>query len=282
MVAPTTLLTALLLYFGRRHAQGLFRVLRVPFTVFELTPQDYLIRSADGLFVPVTIVAGVAVLACWAHYLLVGSGADRARAAVVRAVAPLSAVVGIALVVFAAVATVSGDAAFPGFPEGGGLSLAIGVLLLAYAVRLIRTLAPARQGRPGRPVGGAVAEWTAIFVLVGVGLFWAVNSYAIGVGTSRGEQLVAELGFAPDAVLYSEKRLSLQVSGVREVPCHDPDAAYRFRYEGLKLVLQSGDQYLFLPGGWTREDGVALIIPRGESLRLEFTGPGRVAPAISC
>ena len=48
VVAPTTLLTALLLYFGRRHAQGLFRVLRVPFTVFELTPQDYLIRSADG------------------------------------------------------------------------------------------------------------------------------------------------------------------------------------------------------------------------------------------
>jgi hypothetical protein len=185
VVAPTTLLTALLLYFGRRHAQGLFRVLRVPFTVFELTPQDYLIRSADGLFVPVTIVAGVAVLACWAHYLLVGSGSDRARAAVVRAVAPLSAVVGIALVVFAAVATVSGDAAFPGFPEGGGLSLAIGVLLLAYAVRLIRTLAPTRQSRPARPVGGAVAEWTAIFVLVGVGLFWAVNSYAIGVGTSR-------------------------------------------------------------------------------------------------
>ncbi|MFD1519933.1 hypothetical protein [Pseudonocardia yunnanensis] len=283
MVAPTTLLTALLLYFGRLHAQALFRYLRVPWTVFELTPEDYLIRSADGLFVPVTIAAGVAVLACWAHYLLVGSGSDRARAAVVRAVAPLAAVGGIALVVFAAVATVAADAPFPEFPESGGLSLAIGVLLLAYAVRLIRTLAAGGQSRgPARPVGGAVAEWTAIFVLVGVGLFWAVNGYAIGVGTSRAEQLVAELGFAPDAVLYSEKRLGLELPGVREVPCQDPDAAYRFRYEGLKLVLQSGDQYLFFPGGWTREDGVALIIPRGDALRLEFTGPGRATPAMSC
>jgi hypothetical protein len=64
--------------------------------------------------------------------------------------------------------------------------------------------------------------------------------------------------------------LSLHAPGVRETRCHDPNAAYRFRYDGLKLVLQSGDQYLFLPEGWSPSNGVAILMPRSPSLRLEF------------
>ena len=43
------MLTGLLFYFGRLHITGFFRHLRVNFTVLDLTPNDYLIRSADGL-----------------------------------------------------------------------------------------------------------------------------------------------------------------------------------------------------------------------------------------
>ena len=50
----------------------------------------------------------------------------------------------------------------------------------------------------------------------------------------------------------------------------DPQAAYRFRYDGLRLILQAGDQYLFLPQAWTRAGGVAILMPRNDSLRLEF------------
>jgi hypothetical protein len=71
-------------------------------------------------------------------------------------------------------------------------------------------------------------------------------------------------------VVYSAKSLSLNAPGVRETRCQDPDAAYRFRYDGLKLVLQSGDQYLFLPAGWSPRDGVAILMPRSDSLRLEL------------
>ncbi|MGE5290852.1 MAG: hypothetical protein ACM3ML_27395, partial [Micromonosporaceae bacterium] len=58
--------------------------------------------------------------------------------------------------------------------------------------------------------------------------------------------------------------------GVREVRCRGLQAAYRFRYDGLKLVLQSGDQYLFVPAAWTPANGVAILIPRSDSLRVEF------------
>ena len=71
-------------------------------------------------------------------------------------------------------------------------------------------------------------------------------------------------------MVFSAARLGLQGPGIREVACADPAAAYPFRYDGLKMVLQSGDQYLFLPAGWHRSTGAAILIPRNDSLRLEF------------
>jgi hypothetical protein len=86
---------------------------------------------------------------------------------------------------------------------------------------------------------------------------------------------VAELPTSADAVLYSERSLRLAVAGVTEVRCLDPAAAFQFRYDGLKLVLQSGDQYLLLSTGWTRENGTAVLVPRSDAVRLEFAPPGQ-------
>ena len=282
IVAPTTLLTALLFYFGRMHAQGLTRYLRVQFTVFDFTTQDYLVRSADGLFIPLVMAAVIGVFAIWWHRLVFRRLPAPVRSKVVVGLAPLAGVAGLLLVGFALVSAFGG-VAFDRFPEAGGLSLSVGVLLLAYAVQLVRMLWPektASTSREAKVVSGAVvAEWGAIFALFSVGLFWAVNSYAIGVGTSRGQQIERELATTADAVVYSQKSLDLQVRGVREVVCSapatTPDAAYRYRYEGLKLILQSGGQYLFLPATWNPRDGVALVIPRSDTLRLEFSPPGR-------
>src|SRR5689334_23082895 len=144
VVAPTTLLTALLLYFGRLHAQGLFRHFRVPLTVLDLAPQDFLVRSADGLFVPMTIAASVVVAVCWGHHLAVGAVPESTRILIARGLAPLALLVGLLLVGFAAAGMLAADDLIPAFPEAGGLGLAIGVPLLAYAVRLLRFLAAAR------------------------------------------------------------------------------------------------------------------------------------------
>ena len=225
VVAPTTLLTALLFYFGRLHITGLFRYLGVNFTVLDLTAQDYLIRSADGLFVPLTVVAAVALLAIWVHRLLLGIRSAETRPIVLRVLAALAAITGLVLISVAMAAIVGDVALLTAHPETGGLSLSIGVLLLAYAARLLRLLMA--EQRPERvqwrtPEAVIVAEWGAIFVLVSVGLFWAVGSYAIGVGTGRAQQIEIELPNSPDVVLYSEKSLSLQAPGVQEVTCRKP------------------------------------------------------------
>ena len=178
----------------------------------------------------------------------------------------------------------TGSELFNTLPEVGGLSLSVGTLLLAYAVRMTRQVVVEGKEKEKEKecvyhsdmsfevVKLTVVEWSLIFTLVSVGLFWAVNSYALGVGTMRAQQIERGLPTSPDVVVYSEKSLDITLPGVRESICSDsenvPDAAYRYRYDGLKFVLQAGGQYLLLPAAWTRETGVAVVLPRSEALRL--------------
>lgn len=280
VVAPTTLLTALMFYFGLMFAIGYFQYFGVNWTVLNLPVQNYLILSASSSIIPLIYVAGATLLALWLYQLRLETFSAKKRRIALRALTPSVTVAGLVLVSLAMVDAVFGVLVFPStFLEARGLSLSTGVLLLTYAGRLRRALTGER--RPGQvpqhaPDTVVVAKWGAVFILVSVGLFWAVGSYAVGVGLTGAHGLAADLSTRADVVLYSEKSQSLQAPGVQEVTCQNPDAAYRFRYEGLKLVPQSGDQYLFLPTGWTPADGAAILIPRDEKVRLEFSPSGQV------
>jgi hypothetical protein len=283
VVAPTTLLTALLFYFGLMFAVGYFRYFNVNFTVLNLPVQDYLILSVDGLIIPLVYAVGITLLALWLYQLRLETLSSEVRRIVLRAVMLFAAIAGAVLVSLAMANAVFGISVFPAtFWEARGLSLSIGVLLLAYAGRLRRILAVERRPRQVLrrvPEGVLVAKWGALFIVVSVGLFWVVGSYAIGVGEGRAQELAAYLPCSPDVVLYSQKSLNLQGAGLREVIGQNPDIAYRFRYDGLKLVPQSGNQYLFLPADWTHVDGDAILIPRSETIRLEFGPPSQIRNA---
>jgi hypothetical protein len=285
VVAPSTLLTALLFYFGLMYAIGFYRYFGVNFTVLNLPFQDYLVLSSDSSIIPLIYLAGATLLALGLYQLRVETLPARARAIILLVLMPSATIAGLALVSMAMAHTIFGAHVFPAtFLEARGLSLSIGVLLLAYASRLRRTRETER--RPGQaprrlPETVVVARWGAVFILVSIGLFWAVGSYAVGVGMRSAQELAAALSSRPDVVLYTEKSQSLQAPGVQEVICQNHEAAYRFRYEGLKLVPQSGDHYLFLPAGWTPAGGAAILIPRDEKMRLEFSSPGQLRSA-SC
>jgi hypothetical protein len=70
VVAPTTLLTLLLFYFGWAHAYYFYDYFGVNSTLLGLTTRDYVQRAADGLFIPMMAVACAGLLALWAHSLL--------------------------------------------------------------------------------------------------------------------------------------------------------------------------------------------------------------------
>lgn len=221
----------------------------------------------DGLWVPVTLVACLGLAVLWAHAVL-GSrlAAAGLRPRVLRVLFPVIAIGGLALTV-SGLSSVFTKTPLTNYIALAPLSLALGVLLLLFAVRLRRSLS---TDPAARPEWVSVTEWAGVFILVSLSLFWAANDYSVAVGQSRAHQFVAELPTYPSAVVYSAQSLSLDAPGVRETRCRDPEATYRFRYDGLKLLLQSGEQYVFLPATWSRTNGVAIVIPRSISLRLEF------------
>src|SRR5690349_9693609 len=73
------------------------------------------------------------------------------------------------------------------------------------------------SGGASAPEWTALCEWAAVFVLVGLSLFWAANDYSAAVGSTRARQFVGELPAAPDIVLYSVRDLGLEHPGVRKV-----------------------------------------------------------------
>jgi hypothetical protein len=274
VVAPTTLLTGLLFYFGRIYANQSFAYFGVNFTALDLTVSDYLIRSADGLIVPLLVVAFLVVVALLLQQLLQSLPTTGWRTTA-RVIAPVALLAGLVLVGLALV-DVMGEPLFATHPETRGVLFTVGVIALAYGVHTVRQLIVERhpERRAKRPVLMAVGEWATLFVLVGVGLFWAAGSYAGAVGTSRAQQIEASLSTFPAVTVFSEKKLSLRAPGVLETPC-STGSAYLFRYEGLTLILQSGNQYLLLPINWKHDSGTAFLLPRGDGLRIEFSPAGQ-------
>jgi hypothetical protein len=281
IVAPTTLLTSLLFYFGYMHAFWFFDYFGVNSTLLGLTTGDFVMRSADALFLPATVL-GCAVLA-----LVWGHAAVRARLTAGTRSRALVMSVWILGGVGLTLASAGLLSVFIRTPLRQQVALAPlclggGVLLTLYAVRL-RRATRGREPSGMEPLSWTlIAEWAGVFVLVALSLFWAATDYSAAVGRSQAHRYAVGLADKPDVALYSDRSLRLTAPGVREVRCRDPEAAYRFRYDGLKLMLQSGDQYVFLPERWSRANGAAIVIPRSDALRLEFSHADAAPPTASC
>ncbi|MEJ3745865.1 hypothetical protein WEI85_21550 [Actinomycetes bacterium KLBMP 9797] len=283
VVAPTTLVTGLLFYFGWMHAYWFFQYFGVHSTLLGLTTVDFVMRSADALFVPMTVLACGSLLMLWAHAALRTRLAAGSRPLLMRRLVPILTGIGL-LLTLGGLASVFRPTLLDRRVALAPLCLGGGVLLLLYAVRLGRALRPAGRSEQVKrpPEWIAVGEWAGVFVLVSLSLFWAATDYSAAVGRSQARRYAAELSREPEVALYSERSLRLRAPGVREVRCQDPEATYRFRYDGLKFMLQSGEQYVLIPEQWSRATGAAFVIPRTDTLRLEFFPAAATTAPATC
>lgn len=273
VVAPTTLVTALLFYFGLLYAVGYYRFFGVNFTVLDLPFQDILILSASTGIVPLAVLATVTLLAVWIYQLPLDGLVGVRRTVVARVVLPVSAAVGTLLLGMVVADILLRAPVFPGgLAEARGLSLVGGLLLLIYASRLRGAVLPRRGGDrvPRAPQALTAVKWGSLFVLFSVGMFWAVGSYAVRVGTADASNLAAGLRCVSDVVVYSEKDLNLTYATVQEEVSGEPGSGYVFRYSGLKIVPQAGPNYLLVHADWSRATGPAILLPRSDAVRLEF------------
>lgn len=274
VIAPTTLLTSLLFYFGWARTRAQAEYLGMDESVFGFSTQDYVLRSISAMYLPLAVGLIVALLWLLAHGLLHGSihasglaGGRRRRLQLLVGVVAGTGLVSFAFGLYGAFLRSSSLELFT------PLSFGIGIALLGYAAHVFgRFLAPSRW------TGTSVPDlrWlpplkaTLVALLLSVSLFWAVSDYAVAVGRGRTEQLVANLASRPGVVLYSSERLHLGGTGVIETRLDETESAFRFRHTGLKLLLRANDKYFLLPATWSFSDGITIVIPDTDAVRVEF------------
>ncbi|MFC9358826.1 hypothetical protein ACFTZB_19925 [Rhodococcus sp. NPDC057014] len=266
-IAPITLLTALLFFFGWSHAYSFYNYFGVDSSTLGLTRQDYVMRSQDSLFVPLVVVGLLWLPALWGHTALRARLAPRPPSQQTKVIA-LMMLIGLVLAALG-LSQLRFESFLASYVALAPMLLICGVVFFFYSVSLGRSLR--EEGHSPRSSQFAVAEWVGVFILVGLGLFWAVNDYSAAVGSKRAEEQYETIAELPSVAIFADHSLSLNIPDIIETRCGNDDAHFRYSYLGFKLVEQVGNQYLLLPATWTPIRGYALLLPRSDSIRLEFS-----------
>ena len=264
--SPVALGTALLLYFGWVRSQAQAVAFGADVSVFEMSPQDLVLRSIDVLFFPIILLLLGGLLLIRVDPWL---QARASRIGPMLRYAWVLAPVGLALRAVtepqSAPDDVAGNAVWV-----GDVLLPLFVLLaiggVAYGSRLRRRAIGDR--RPTR-----FAQVVLVVALLTVALFWQTERLARLGGDERADDLKHRLAQTLPAVsVFSAGRLHVDGFGVTEEPLPGSDGAFRYRYDGLYLLQRSGDKYFLLTDGWRHDDGRLIVLADTDAIRLEFGG----------
>ncbi|WP_396656357.1 hypothetical protein [Microbacterium sp.] len=259
-IAPATLITALLFYFGYVSSREFFLYFGVDVDVLDFSNQQFVMRSPGAVFVPVMVILLIAAAAIVGHRLLrarLRTATPRWR----RRTIALFAWSGIVLMLAGLVLAFS-YAALSSWPYYGfatAMTLGSGAGLAAYAAQTARTLSGATQGR------ALVVLLVAVMV---AGAFWATAAVAQWWGRGQARTLAADLSVLPAVVLDAKDRVSpgtSEITAIRLDQDFNADGTpvagqFRYRYQGLRLLVRGGDYLFLVPDAWSA-DASTLVIP---------------------
>jgi hypothetical protein len=261
VLAPPTLVTALAFYMGWKLTEARALYFEIDPSALGFSTQDYLLRSTDALFAPLGAILVLALVAARALVLTRRALADpdASRRERMRMLARGAVVVGALLFVFGALALF--DLLWFTPPDlVQSASSGVGIALLAYGVYVGDRLGERTSGR---------FELVLVGLLVVLSAFWSVSDYADAQGRRRARELAMHLDSRPRVIVFAPHRLDLPGS-VTERPIEAGDAAYRYRYSGLRLLVRSDGRYFMVPDRWQKGDGRAIVLADSPSLRFEF------------
>ncbi len=283
VVAPTTLITSLLFYFGYIGTRSRFAYFGVYLDMTDLSNQRLLLYGLEVIYIPaavgflavlaaITLHAGVAwlleVRESDIAILFIGSGAVLAGILLIG-----RALVGIFVTrVF--------DSEWPGTT---GLAIALGPATAAYGIwicarRARRAAASDRAERTGliawydgpAMAGLRRAGQVCVGGLVIAGLFLAVHEFAYTSGTSFAYRDAVKLPDQAEVVLDTREQLTDRPAGVNEsmLPAAK-QGTFHYRYRGLRLLLSSGGNLFLVPEQWTKR-GRTLVVPYDDTVRIQL------------
>lgn len=254
-VAPVTVISGVLFYFGYVAARAQYDYFGLDVDVIGLSTRAYVMRSPQPLLTPmlVLVLGGVAVMAL--HHWVRRHATERWFGRLV------TTVLSVGLVLLAA-----GTLLLAGFSLVGGWAyyslvtpvlLGGGAALVAYALRL----------------RGGHLEPRIVLLWVGVGacVIWATATTAQWTGRGLAMEQARNLRSLPSVVLDTHERLHVPATaGVEEVV--RPDAGeddYRFRYWRLRLLIQGDDRMFLVPETWSA-GGTTILVRLDDDVRVQF------------
>ncbi|MFC4535430.1 hypothetical protein [Sphaerisporangium dianthi] len=267
VVAPTTLATALLLYYGYVATRSRFEYFGVPLDMADLSNRTLILYGLEVVYVPaalafLSVLAVVAVHAAviWRLGAAPGSQVNLFLEALIGLVGLL--LIGRALI---GILVIDPDQEYPGTTA---MALAAGPAAVAYAIWIFgkereRPLVPARLRRIALAcvVGLAVA-----------GLFWASTEFAWAAGTGRGQEDAEKIGERIEIVLDIKEPLVGLPSGVTQIPLPTvgKDPAFSYRYRGFRILLTSADRLFLISGTWKHGVDQTIVVPHDDTVRIQL------------
>jgi hypothetical protein len=281
IVAPTTVLSALLYYFGWARANAIYGYFGIDQSLLGFSTADYLMRSIVAAFEPLRWSLILSLAAIWFDHWF--------RSTLTRQVGKTGSrrmgwIVGIVLGV-GLLSLLGGPAVFlislPMEPLFFSASWVAGVALTAFGARLwlhLKTVREAEEGSDGwasmLPEGiKAMTTWLVVAMLC-FSLFWFVSMYADVVGRWEAGQLAGRLDERPCVDVYSRTPLNLESRSIETEEMSADKEAYRYRYSGLRFLVRSADRFFLLPEAWSEENAHTIIIRDSDEIRVEVM-PGR-------
>ncbi|ONI76661.1 hypothetical protein BWI15_05025 [Kribbella sp. ALI-6-A] len=253
IVAPVTLISALLFYFGYVSARSQYEYFGIDVDTIGLSTQDYVMRSPQPLLVPLLVLTLLAVAGLLLH----------------NAIKPTQTAVRRSLVAAAALLVVGVIALF--------LYPAIGdVPYYALVVPLVIGLAAAALGYLSYVAAHLADRRPPVILIALLGVvtttcaFWATATTAAYSGRGLAKSDAENLGRFPAVILDTKERLQLRSPGLEETALR-PGAGqtFNYRYRGLR-VLVVGDNRLFLvPQRWNPSN-TTLVVSLDSSIRVQF------------
>ena len=258
VIAPASLLTAILYYFGYTRERALFGYFGVDLESLRFSTTDYLVRSVGTIFVPLGTVLLCGVFALAGHHLLIPAltrVADKWRNAAWIGIAIISVVL-LGVGINGLEQLIDLDL----LPVVSPIALGAGAFLLEYTIYIVATYMPLSKQLQDVLSATKNLRRVLIVALLLVSAFWATATIAQQRGNAVAQAIEASLPIQPEAVVYSLQRLQITGPEVTVTRLPGTGAAFAYRYDGLRLLVHSGGHWFLLPAGWTHTNGATVTI----------------------
>jgi hypothetical protein len=281
VVGPTTIITGLLFWFGYVATAARFGYFGLTLDLVNLSTPDLLLYGVEVIYVPIIGAFLGGLIAVLVHAAVTWVARKPDRDVISRWIAALAGVSGVMMLLRAAIGILVPSIAMTEYPGTTPFLLALGPVLIGYGFWILRLLQLRRSRLQGQDTWFAtetadrcfkslVVCITAILV---AGLFWATNTFAAAYGTGRGKLQADSLPDAPEVVLETADRLldlPLGVAATETMLMPADGEIFRYRYRGLRLLVESGGRLFLVPSPWEVDGSMTLAIAFDDRSRVRL------------